>query len=141
VVPNKDKNGNLTSYTFPNRAKALKDIRDDLQTAMEKFDKVLYVNQDTGDDNKDGLTEATAFKTLNKAVDVVSSGGTGFIYLQTDYLLDKHIYVKNKKILIHTANSISSQWGLNIDDRAFLFMFYLKNSDVTLWLDTPDEWI
>jgi len=101
-----DTNGNLTTTTLPNVAQFRKTVWDDVGGALGHFDKTLYVNYESGDDNNDGLNSSTPFKTMYKALSAIPVGGYANIYLYGD--LD-HIVtnatINNKYVYVYGANS------------------------------------
>jgi len=62
-------------------------------TAQWSSAKVIYVNNSTGNDSRDGLTEANAVKTLEKAYQLLPDGRaeTNIIQLLSNYSCDKYL--------------------------------------------------
>tara|TARA_B100000925_G_scaffold36518_2_gene23974 strand:+ start:4658 stop:6880 length:2223 start_codon:yes stop_codon:yes gene_type:complete len=53
-----------------------------------EFDETFYVDQKSGSDINDGLTRATSFKTINKAMDVISSVNCSLIRVASGVYLE-----------------------------------------------------
>lgn len=66
----------------------------------QQFNLHFYVDQQKGDDKNDGLSAATAFKTLAQAFsDATSPHGASIrVDLVSDYALTSHVYFTNKHI-------------------------------------------
>lgn len=52
---------------------------------------VVYLNTSTGDDSKDGQSEATAVRTLDKALELAGEGGTIYLGSQVTITSEKNI--------------------------------------------------
>lgn len=71
----------LRDYSMP-LTHGAKIIPDDLANAgVLTFGKVFWVDSDNGDDDQDGLTESTAFETVDAANDAVTSGSHDIVFL------------------------------------------------------------
>ena len=105
-----DPNGNLQTITVPNRAKIVNDVPTILQSQMSK---TVYVDQVNGDDNNDG-SQARPFKTLQKAVTSVPTGGSCEIVLLSDYTLnfDEIVFIYKRSVnLILNGRTLSTSYG------------------------------
>ena len=115
-IPQKDANGNIVNYLSPNRAKFKQQIWDDVGGALGQLNRTVYVDSDNGDDTDDGLSYATAFKTIKKAIDTYGvSGGNLEVQLRgnADHIIDEHIYTNNVNIHIikNDGNGVIVQDG------------------------------
>jgi len=98
-----DENGNLITKTIPNMAKWRNTIWQDAQQAMSK---IIYVDQQNGDDETGDGSQDKPFKSLQKAIDSVPSGGYGNIVFQSDYNTgDEYIVITHKFIILSGNNT------------------------------------
>jgi hypothetical protein len=122
----KDSNGNITTKTVANRGKFKKQLWDDVGGALGQFSKIFYVDAVNGDDNNNG-SSAHPFKTLQKAVNSVPTGGYGNIVLNSDVDLDFIGYIYNK--VLHFSLTGHKINVLN-DSTSMLYGFYNMGNSV-----------
>ena len=65
--------------------------------------RVYWVDQQLGDDANGLGTEASPFKTLQRAVDATPDGGRVQAWLSKDYVLDKHINLTGRRLIVAGA--------------------------------------
>jgi len=90
-----DINGNKKQVTIPSVAKLRDRFINDVNSAMAKY---VYVDVENGSDKTGDGTQSAPFKTLQKAIDSVPSGGHGYIYLLSNYIIDSDIVIANRMI-------------------------------------------
>ena len=74
------------------------------------MDQTFYVDATNGDDNNDG-SSAHPFKTIQKAVDSVPTGGFGLININSDYTGIFNAHAKNLKIVISSGKTLTIEKG------------------------------
>ncbi len=98
TLPRLDENGNLVNVTIPNRAKIKAQMWDDVNAAVGLWKRFLYVDIN-GDDNNPGTQDAP-FKTIDKAISAIPTGGSGRIYLRSgqEHKLSGTVTIENKHV-------------------------------------------
>ena len=97
-IPQINPDGTITNVTVPNHAKIKQMIWDDVGGALGQFNKTVFVDSVNGDDTNPGTIDAP-FKTVQKAVDSIPTGGRGVINIIGDYYHNTSaIIVYNKDI-------------------------------------------
>ncbi|WP_440029819.1 hypothetical protein [Chromobacterium amazonense] len=72
--------------------------------AAPAMKRVFYVDQTTGDD-KIGLgTQTSPYKTIQAAIDATPNVGRVDVYLLSDYVLDVHVMLNGRRVVIRGAN-------------------------------------
>jgi len=119
-----DDNGNLTTSTLPNVAQFRKTVWDDVGGAIGQFSRTFYVDEVNGDDNNDG-SSSNPFKTLSKATDSTSLGGTVNIYLMSDIYMNYFVDCMCKRVYIsyYEERRTITQKTYESGDYAYLYSF------------------
>jgi len=110
----KDSNGNIYTKTVANRGKFQKQVWDDVGAALGQFYKIFYVDAVNGSDSNDG-SSANPFKTIQKAVDSVPTGGFGLININSDYTGTFNAHAKNLKIVLASGKIWTIEKGGRCD--------------------------
>ncbi|HAV1337885.1 TPA: hypothetical protein JG819_004548 [Vibrio parahaemolyticus] len=90
---------------------AVKEVNEAIPTAIESaLTPKYYVDPVNGDNNHKGTSEATAFKTIYKAISMVKAGADGAVYLMRGtHNVDVQTNVFNKRItLVHAAGATTA---------------------------------
>jgi len=95
-----DINGNPKQANIPSVAKLRDRFINDVNSVMYKE---IYVDAENGSDTSGDGSKSAPFKTIDKAVGSIPSGGLGRIYLRGEFIAD-HIYIENKHIIIGPWN-------------------------------------
>jgi len=146
-----DINGNKKQIAIPSVAKLRDRFISDVNSVMAK---TVYVNQQEGSDETGDGTQNTPFKTLQKAIDSVPSGGHGYIYFLSDYIVDSDIVITNRMIDFYPQG-----WeiifkptirGLGNERYKGVYKIFLYNSYLGIYAepgsvikvseDYPDDW-
>ena len=131
-----DENGKKVTTTIKNQAGFRKKVWDDVGGALGQFYKVVYVDQQSGDDNNEGTVDKP-FKTLQKAVSSVPIAGALDILIIGDYYLTASENRTNisggRKVRIYGAETGDEKLTLDYDTQV-CFALYTK-SMLTLALD------
>lgn len=69
------------------------------QNHIDTLSTTFFVDADTGDDNGAG-TDASPFKTLQRAIDLTPAGGSCVIWLKSDYYVDEVVRIINRFVAI-----------------------------------------
>ena len=95
-----DENGELRTVAVPNLSLIKKRMWDDVNAAVGLWKRFLYVDVN-GDDNNSG-TASEPFRTIEKAISVIPTGGSGRIYLKggQEHKLSNTITIENKHVTI-----------------------------------------
>lgn len=104
--------------------------------AAPSLAKTFYVDAVSGSDENSGLV-ASKFKTVDKAVNSVPSGGVGVIYLTNgqDYVIESSVDITNKTILIRGTDGLDRPRLKNKSDAQNITTgFYGYNGKVRLFL-------
>lgn len=109
-------------------------LKDELDKKMVNYRKVVYVNGTNGNDNNDGSSTSTAFKTLEKAMSYCEDSVGISIYLTAagTYTMDRRYSIPSKYI------SISGSSSLTCDDIIIKGILDLNNCTVVLTRVTLD---
>ena len=99
--------GTESTKTYPNIAKQVSQISSAVPNAMSK---TFYVDANGGSDNNDG-SSAHPFKTIQKAVDSVPTGGFGLININSDYTGIFNAHAKNLKIVLASGKTWTIEKG------------------------------
>ncbi|NTY91981.1 hypothetical protein [Pseudomonas putida] len=62
--------------------------------------RVYWVDSQLGNDADNIGSEASPFKTLQRAVDATPDGGRVQVWLSKDYVLDKHVNLQGRKLMV-----------------------------------------
>lgn len=101
---------NQTTPTLGWSSSKIKAEIDAISTVYGKKQK-FYVDEINGNDENDGLSETTTFKTLPKAIESVIY--VGDILLLSDITLKNPITLLNKKITIYSKDTNSTDYAYN----------------------------
>jgi len=110
----KDSNGNIYTKTVANRGKFKQQLWDDVGGALGQFWRTFYVDANNGNDNNDG-SSAHPFKTIQKAVNSVPTGGFGLININSDYTGTFSAHAKNLKIVLASGKTWTIEKGGRCD--------------------------
>ena len=70
-------------------------LADKMYNELSDMEKIFYVDQINGDDSNDG-SNVSPFKTLQKAIDDIPTGGLADIHIVGDYVLTSNISIDRK---------------------------------------------
>jgi len=88
--------GNIENLSIPSYSKLRDRFMSGVNSAMYK---IIYVNQQDGSDSHGDGTQNAPFKTLQKAIDSIPSGGYAIIYFTGNYtMVEDHVTINNKYI-------------------------------------------
>jgi len=93
-----DRNGNLVTKNIPNIGQLINQFQQGVNSVMAK---TVYVDAENGSDETGDGSSSAPFKTLQKAINSVPSGGIVNIILLSDYINgNEKIYLANKVVRI-----------------------------------------
>lgn len=80
------------------------------QDAISRADVQRYVDKVNGDDTKNsGLTNASPYKTLQRAINDGVPGGLVTVIVTNDYYMDEHVRIMNRKIRIAAQPGVTQK--------------------------------
>lgn len=95
-------NNKLVDY-YSGKKAAIDEAVSAAVAAAPSIVRVYWVDQQLGDDANGLGTEASPFKTLQRAVDATPDGGRVQAWLSKDYVLDKHINLTGRRLIVAGA--------------------------------------
>lgn len=123
-----DEQGNLVTYSIPNRAKFQEWVWSDARNALQK---TIYVDTINGSDSIGTGSQSSPFRTLKKAITSMPSGSIIIVYLSGEDVLTSDVWIENKQVIIFGGGISTSKYQPETG-RTGIYCFRLCNSYMQL---------
>ncbi len=131
-----DEAGNTVTKSMPNMQKMVSDFHNNLNSSLKNYmEKVVYVDQQNGDDSNAGLNINNPLRTISHAISQIPVGGKVVIELVGDYVINSNLSVEYRHVIIKTNKKLTVSAMLDSNEYANIPGIALQNSNLDIVLE------